>query len=251
MPSEKKANELSIADNIAQVRDRIAEAASRAGRLPSEISLVAVSKGFDIATVEQAAAAGLTVFGENRVQEAADKVPALPESLEWHMIGHVQSNKAKQAAELFDQIHSVDSVRLAKALSRHATARNRHVPIFLQVSVTGKQSQFGFSTAELPAVARSIASLECLRIEGLMTIASFTEDETTLRAEFRALRRLRDRLQPLIPDHPCRELSMGMTNDYPVAIEEGATVVRVGRALFGERPLPQPQGSPSKVLQGT
>ncbi len=242
---------MSIADNIVHVCRRIAEAAERAGREPSDVTLVAVSKGFGVETIEQAAAAGLSVFGENRVQEAAEKISVLPSSLEWHMLGHVQSNKAKQAEALFDRIHSVDSVRLASALARHAADQGRCIPILIQVNVTGKESQFGLPPTDVPAVARSIAACTGIRIDGLMAIASFTEDEVTLRAEFRALRQLRDRLKSIVPDHPCRELSMGMTNDYPIAIEEGATIVRVGRAIFGERPLPQSRYEPKKVLQGT
>lgn len=242
---------MSIANNIAQVQTRIAKAASRAGRDPAEVTLVAVSKGFGIETIEQAAEAGLTVFGENRVQEAADKIPALPESLAWHMIGHIQTNKAKQAVGLFDRIQAVDSIRLARALARHAADLDRRLPILLQVSVTGKESQFGFPSGELPAAAQAIAAYPQLRIDGLMTIASFTDDEADLRAEFRSMRELRAELQSLLPVHPCRELSMGMTNDYPIAIEEGATIVRVGRALFGERPVPQARIEPEKVLQNT
>ena len=242
---------MSIADNIAHVRARIADAARRAGRDPADVTLVAVSKGFGAEVVEQAAQAGLTVFGENRVQEAADKIPALPGYLEWHMIGHVQTNKAKQAVGLFDRVQAVDSLRLARALARHAADGDRRLPILLQVSVTGKESQFGFRADELLAVAHDVAALPQLRVDGLMTIASFTDDETALRAEFRAMRELRDRLQQQLPDHPCRELSMGMTNDYPIAIEEGATLVRVGRALFGERPAPRARFEPERVLQNT
>lgn len=227
---------MSVAERIAQVRERIAAAAARAGRDPSDVTLVAVSKGFGAETVAQAAAAGLTVFGENRVQEAAAKIPLLAPSLEWHMLGHVQSNKARQAVALFDCVHSVDSVRLAVALARRAAEQNRRMPILLQVNVSGRQSQHGVPPADVPAVAGEIAASEHLQIEGLMTIASFTDDEAALRAEFQSLRRLRAEMKDSLPAHPWRELSMGMTNDYEIAIEEGATIVRVGRALFGERP---------------
>lgn len=242
---------MSIADNIAQVRSRIAEAAARAGRAPAEVTLVAVTKTFSAETVEQAAAAGLRVFGENRVQEAAEKIPLLPDPLEWHMIGHVQTNKAKHVVTLFDCVQSVDSTRLAEALDRHAADRGRQLSVLLQVNVTGKVSQSGFQPAELFAIARSVGTLRNLRIDGLMTIASFTDDEKTLRAEFRMVRELCDRLQSVLPDHPCRELSMGMTNDYPIAIEEGATIVRVGRALFGERPVAVRQRASVGTLQST
>lgn len=242
---------MGIAENVAHVQSRISDAAARAGRDPSEITLVAVTKTFGKESVAQAAAAGLTVFGENRVQEATVKIAALPADFEWHMIGHLQSNKAKQAAGLFKCVQSVDSVRLAEALARHAAKQNRHLPILLQVNVTGKESQSGFQPDELPTLAGSIGRLANIRIDGLMTIASFTESETKLRAEFRTLRELRARLQPLLPAHPCRELSMGMTNDYPIAIEEGATIVRVGRALFGERPVFERLSASLGALQST
>ena len=242
---------MSIAENVAHVQSRISQAATRVGREPSEITLVAVTKTFGSDTVEEGAAAGLRTFGENRVQEAAEKIPMLPESFAWHMIGHVQSNKAKQAVGLFDCVQSVDSMRLAAALARHAADQDRRLPVLLQVSVTGKKSQFGFDPAELPALAQSVGTLANLRIDGLMTIASFTDDEATLRGEFRALRELRESLQSLLPDHPCRELSMGMSNDYAIAIEEGATIVRVGRALFGERPPPERASASMAAIPST
>lgn len=242
---------MSIAENVARVQTRIAEAAARAGRDPSEVTLVAVTKTFGKEAVEQAVAAGLRVLGENRVQEAAEKIPLLPDSLAWHMIGHVQTNKAKHVVGLFDCVQSVDSVRLAEALSRHAADQGRILPVLLQVNVTGQESQFGFQPAALPALARNVGALTNIRIEGLMTIASFTEDEETLRAEFYAMRDLRDRLQATLPAHPCRELSMGMTNDYPIAIEEGATIVRVGRALFGERSVPEQRTESVGAMQST
>lgn len=242
---------MSIADNVAHVQSRIAQAALRVGRDPSEITLVAVTKTFGKDTVAEGAAAGLGTFGENRVQEAAEKIPMLPESFAWHMIGHVQSNKAKQAVGLFDCVQSVDSLRLAAALARHAADQDRQMPVLLQVNVTGKASQFGFEPGELPTIAQSMGAHTSLRIDGLMTIASFTDDEATLRGEFRTLRELRDRLQSMLPEHPCRELSMGMSNDFPIAIEEGATIVRVGRALFGERPSPARASASMAALQST
>ncbi len=242
---------MGIAENITRVQARIAAGAARAGRDPAEVTLVAVSKGFGKEAVAEAAESGLTVFGENRVQEAERKISSLPSALSWHMLGHVQSNKARQAAALFDCVHSVDSVRIAAALARHAADLDRSIPILLQVNVTGKESQFGFEPDATPTVAQSIAAHRSLRIAGLMAIASFTDDEAVLRAEFRALRQLRDELKSVVPDHPCRELSMGMTNDYPIAIEEGATIVRVGRALFGERPQLQPQEETKSVFQST
>ncbi len=248
-------------------------AAARAGRDPAGVTLVAVSKGFGAEAIAAAAQAGLTVFGENRVQEAAAKIPALSPSLRWHMLGHVQSNKARQAVALFDCIQAVDGLRLAAALARHAAAQDRQLPVLLQVNVSGKPGQFGLPPGDVLAVAQSIAETATksetatqskskanparppLRIDGLMTIASFTDDEATLRGEFQTLRRLRDELRAGVPGHPCRELSMGMTNDYELAIEEGATIVRVGRALFGERPPPQPRvesrEESKKVLQST
>jgi pyridoxal phosphate enzyme (YggS family) len=215
-----------IADRVADVRQRVQRAAKRAGRSPADVTIVAVSKGFPPSAIEEAAAAGIAHLGENRVQEAADKITGLGSlSVTWHLVGHLQTNKAKTALELFDIIHSVDSLHLAEVLSHRA---QRPLPVLLEVNVTGEASKFGFSSGEVAAAAQAIARLPRLDLRGLMTVAPFVSDPETVRPVFRELRRLRDALG-------LRELSMGMTDDFEVAIEEGATLVRIGRAIFGER----------------
>lgn len=211
------------------MRERIAAACLRAGRSPEEVIVVAVAKGFPPAAIVEAVAAGIGHIGENRVQEAAAKRPALaglrpPPT--WHLVGHLQTNKVKLALELFDIIHSVDSLYLAEAISRRA---RRPVPVLLEVNVAGEASKFGFSPRELPPAAAAIARLPNLKVRGLMTVAPLASDAEELRPIFRRLRELRDSLG-------LRELSMGMSDDFEAAIEEGSTMVRIGRAIFGERP---------------
>jgi pyridoxal phosphate enzyme (YggS family) len=219
---------MSIAENLARVRERMAAACRRADRAPDEVTLVGVSKGFPAEAVAEACAAGLGDLGENRVQEAGRKIEAL-EALGvrpcWHLIGHLQTNKAKTASDLFAIIHSVDSLRLAQALSRRA---REPVPILLEVNVAQEASKFGFAPKDVAPAVSEIRSLPNLDVRGLMTIAPMTDNHETVRPIFRDLRQLRDSLG-------LQELSMGMTDDFEVAIEEGATIVRVGRAVFGER----------------
>jgi pyridoxal phosphate enzyme (YggS family) len=215
-----------VAERLALVQERVTRAAERAGRSPTEVTIVAVSKLFPTQTIEEAAAAGIVHIGENRVQEAAAKIPALRHlPVTWHMIGHLQTNKAKTALDLFDIIQSVDSLRLAEALSRRA---ERPIPVLLEVNVAGEASKFGLSPQEVPQTAEAIARLPHLDMRGLMTMAPLVSDPEEVRPVFRELRRLRDALG-------LAELSMGMTDDFEVAIEEGATLVRIGRAIFGER----------------
>lgn len=216
-----------IAARLAEVRDRVAAACERSGRSPEEVTLIAVSKGFGAAAVREAAAAGVTDIGENRVQEAADKRPELADvsGVTWHMIGHLQTNKVKAALGLFDVIHSVDSLRLAEAISNRALS---NVPVFLEVNVSQEPTKTGFALAEVPEAYRS-ARLLHLDIQGLMTIAPLTGRAEDVRPIFRDLRQAAQGLG-------LAQLSMGMTNDYEIAIEEGATHVRIGRAIFGERP---------------
>jgi hypothetical protein len=216
-----------IADRVAHVQQRVERAAERAGRSPAEVTIVAVSKGFPPSAIDEAMVAGIAHVGENRVQEAAAKILALRGlPVTWHLVGHLQTNKAKTALELFDIIHSVDSLHLAEVLSHRA---ERPLPVFLEVNVAGEASKFGFLPDDLAAAAQTIARLPGLDLRGLMTVAPFVSDPETVRPVFRELRRLRDALG-------LRELSMGMTDDFEVAIEEGATLVRIGRAIFGERP---------------
>jgi PLP dependent protein len=230
-----------LRNNIERVRERIAAAEQRAGRA-GQVTLVAVSKTQPAEMVVEAYCAGLRVFGENRVEEADPKVAAVqallqarfgPEiSLEWHMIGHLQSRKAADVLPWASLVHSVDSVKLAGRLSR-AAPEGRTLPVLLEVNVSGEESKAGFRPEELASAVEDIAALPCLRLEGLMTMAPIVEDPEQARPVFRGLRQLRDRLARQYPALPWTHLSMGMTDDFGVAIEEGATLVRIGRAVFG------------------
>ena len=238
-----------IAENIAAMRQRIAIAAQAAGRDPAEILLLGVTKTHPAEMVAQALAAGLADVGENRVQEAEAKIIALSSvrhQLTWHLIGHLQSNKARKAAQLFDIIHSVDSLRLAQQLDRYAgEGRTQQLEILLQVNVSGEASKEGFDLVgweQNPAVyaaflaeVTQIVALPHLRVRGLMTIAPLTGLPAEARPHFASTRRLRDRLALALPASDWSQLSMGMSNDFNDAIAEGATMVRIGRAIFGAR----------------
>jgi pyridoxal phosphate enzyme (YggS family) len=227
----------------------MAAAATRAGRNPEDITLVTVTKTFPPSVIEEALNAGVREFGENRVQEAEPKITWFRESgieLTWHMVGHLQRNKVKKAIELFDFIHSVDSVRLAREISRRCTAAGSVMPVLFEVNVSGEPSKYGFRVQELgsqqeeeflDAVARMVP-LPGLNVQGLMTMAPFGAHEEVLHSCFRSLRLLLERLREGFPELEWRHLSMGMTDDFEVAIEEGATLIRVGRAILGERKNP-------------
>lgn len=230
-------NQEQLAENLAHVRARIAEAAEKAGRDQAEITLVAVSKTRPVELVEMAYNLGVTDFGENRVQEALPKIAHFhPPGLRWHLIGHLQSNKAGKVVEPFACVHSVDSLHLAQTLSRRAEEEGQRLPILLQVNVAGEVSKEGMAPGETLELARQIVALPALQVEGLMTIAPLVDNPEEVRPVFRELRRLRDRLRAEVTASAWTHLSMGMTDDYEVAIEEGATLVRVGRAIFGARP---------------
>ncbi len=217
---------MDIARNLQEVRERIARAASRAQRSPDEITLIAVTKGLSSYAVQAAIEAGIDNIGENRVQEAAIKVSELQSSglkPVWHMIGHLQRNKVKTAVDIFDIIHSVDSLRLAMELNERT---KRVMPVMLQVNVSQEHTKGGFAVAEVPDVVSSLRQLTRLEVTGLMTIAPLMSDPVETRPIFRSLRQLRDTTG-------LRHLSMGMSDDFEVAIEEGATMVRIGRAIFG------------------
>ena len=226
-----------IADNLEAVRERIATACARAGRPLESVRLLAVSKTYGPEAVGAAAAAGQTRFGENRVQEAAAKIPACPGHLQWHLIGHLQSNKAAQAAQLFDWIHSVDSLKLLEALDRHAGEAGRRLEVMVQVNVSGERSKSGLAPGEVPAVLAAGSRLPHVQIRGLMTIPPLAEDPEKSRMFFRELRERRDGWAAQT-GLDLAELSMGMTHDLEVAIEEGATFVRVGTGIFGARQKP-------------
>ena len=224
-----------IANNLDTVRGEIASAARRAGRDPSAIRLVAVSKTHPADAVVQAAAAGQTIFGESRVQEARDKIPACASGLDWHFIGHLQKNKVRQALPLFSFFHSIDSTALAQAIDRIAGETKKPAEGLLEVNVSGEETKHGFTPDELRKGFSALGKLPHLRIRGLMTMAPYSENPEDARPVFRALRELRDELQSA-HNHPLPELSMGMSGDFVPAIEEGATLVRVGSSIFGTRP---------------
>jgi hypothetical protein len=224
----------SLQDRVANVRRRMAAACGRCGRDPASVRLVAVAKMQPPEAVREAAEAGVSVIGENRVQEARAKIPLCPGHLAWHLVGHLQRNKAAAAVELFDTIHSADSLRLLEALDRACDEAGRTVRVFLEVNVSGEASKFGVKPEEAPALLEAADRLPRVEVHGLMTIPPFAEDPGKARAHFRRLRELRDGWQR-DSGRPLPELSMGMTHDFEVAIEEGATWVRVGTAIFGER----------------
>lgn len=225
-----------LGSNLAHVHSTIAEAAQKAGRTADEITLVAVSKTVPLELVQMAYNLGVRNFGENRVQDALPKIAEFhPPEVRWHMIGHLQSNKANKVVGPFYCVQSVDNLHLAQSLNRHAGGHGTRLPILLQVNVSGEASKEGMSPVETPAIARQILALPHLEVQGLMTIAPLVQDPEEVRPIFRELRTLRDHLQNMLPQSAWQHLSMGMTDDYRIAIEEGATIVRVGRAIFGER----------------
>ena len=219
-----------IIANIEALKKRIARACQRVDRSPDEVTMIAVTKTIDPSAIATASKLGVRDFGENRVQEAAAKIGQLPHldpRPTWHMVGHLQTNKAKVAVEIFDIIHSVDSVRLADVLSHHA---RKTLPILLEVNVSGEDSKSGFAPTEVPPALETISLLPWLKVTGLMTIAPLMANAEQVRPVFRQLRSLRD-------SFGLEHLSMGMTDDFEVAIEERATMVRIGRAIFGEREI--------------
>jgi hypothetical protein len=223
-----------VAANVARVRERIARAAERAGRRAEDVLLVGVSKTVDLDRIRQAVTAGVPALGENRVQEARKKIAALGRPVPWHLIGHLQTNKVRDALELFDLIHSLDRLELARECDRRARLRGRPAPVLLQVNVVGEATKGGFAPDQVGEALDAVAALDHLRLRGLMTIPPPVERAEEARGWFRTLAQLGKR-------YGLGELSMGMSADFEVAIEEGATMVRVGTAIFGPRP---PQEGP-------
>jgi pyridoxal phosphate enzyme (YggS family) len=221
-----------FAARLAAVRERIAGACARAGRDPESVRLIAVSKTHGPETVREAAGHGLTVFGENRVQEAAAKIPECPGHLSWHLVGHLQRNKVRPAVEYFDFIHSVDSTRLLETIDRVSQECGKTMPVCIEVS--GEGAKFGVAPDGLPEVLAASARLTQVRVAGLMTIPPLSKDAGRTRGYFRALRELRDAARAS-SGLALEELSMGMSGDFEIAIEEGATMIRVGTDLFGPR----------------
>jgi pyridoxal phosphate enzyme (YggS family) len=225
----------SVAARVAEVRERIERARERAGRA-DEVTLVAVTKTHPADAVRAVLAAGVADVGENRVQELEEKVGEVGrDAIGWHLIGHLQRNKAAKALPLFDLIHSLDSLRLAAALSAEAAKRGIEARALVQVNASGEDTKGGFEPGELVDALGRIAELPGMRVEGLMTMAPFTGDEQVVRAAFRRTRELLDEVARQVPALSGRQLSMGMSNDFEIAVEEGSTLVRVGSVLFGER----------------
>jgi pyridoxal phosphate enzyme (YggS family) len=225
-----------IARNLEAVKQRLEAAARRAGRDPSEVRLIAVSKTVGVELIREAITAGHRLFGENYLQEAKDKIAALGPGVSWHFVGHLQSRKAKTVVELFDLIHSVDRLNLAQALEKAAAQVGKIQEILIQVNLAGEASKSGAAPEATPELLREIARLPHLQVVGLMTMPPWFDEPERVRPYFRALRELRDRLwERRLTDNPLAELSMGMSGDYEVAVEEGATLVRVGTGIFGAR----------------
>jgi len=225
---------MSLADNLEKVQQRIRAACERSGRAPDSIRLLAVSKTHPPETIRAAADCGQVYFGENKVQEARAKIPLCPGRLHWHFIGHLQSNKCRDAVELFEMVESVDSLALAQELNRRAEPAAKTVPVLLEVNLAGEASKFGYSPEKLLADLKELNALPRLEIQGLMTVPPWTGEPEKARPHFRRLRELKAQAETVL-GAPLPHLSMGMSGDFEIAIEEGATIVRVGTALFGAR----------------
>jgi PLP dependent protein len=233
--NDKMQRSMSIAENLAHLHEQITEACRRANRATSDVALMAVSKVHPVEAILEAYAAGQRLFGENRVQEFQEKSPHLKEltEAEFHLIGPLQSNKTAKAAELFDAIDAVDSLKIAQRLNTTATALGKKLPVLIEVKLSHEESKHGLSAEELPSLLAAMNDLESIETVGLMTVPPWSEDAEPARPYFRELRRLRDASLARFPQ--VTQLSMGMSNDFTVAIEEGSTCVRVGTALFGRR----------------
>ena len=228
----------SIAENLERVREQITQAAAKAGRALNEIELVAITKTHPAEKVREAVEAGHTLFGESRVQEARAKIPELPSNLRWHFVGHLQKNKIRHALPLFELFHGVDSLALAQEMDRIAAEQGEHPRVLLEVNVAGEGSKFGFRAETLRADIESLLALSRLSIVGLMCIPPLAEEAEASRKFFVQLRELHNSVETEF-DVKLPHLSMGMTQDFWIAVEEGATLVRVGTAIFGERPKRQ------------
>jgi len=222
-----------IRENLLRVMEGIEKAARRVGRDPKEIRLVAVSKTVDAARVKEAIEAGVSILGENYVQEAQRKIEEIGKPIAWHFIGHLQSNKAKNAVQLFDMIHSIDSLALAQELNRRAEQADQRIKVLIEVNLSGETTKFGTEEERALDIARGVVNLKNLSLEGLMTMPPYFESPEMSRPYYIQLRSLKERMAK--EGIPLKELSMGMSHDFEIAIEEGATYVRVGTAIFGER----------------
>ena len=226
---------MGFAENLAAIKQRIADACARVDRSPDSVTLVAVSKNHPPESVREAAECGQTLFGENRVQEGKLKTSLCPGHLRWHMIGHLQSNKARDAVHFFQMIESVDSLSLAQEINKWADKFAKTMPILLEVNMAGESSKFGYKPEQLLTEFEQINALPKIEIHGLMTVAPWAEDPEKVRPVFRQMRELKEQCEKIL-GAPLPHLSMGMSGDFEVAIEEGATIIRIGTALFGPRP---------------
>jgi pyridoxal phosphate enzyme (YggS family) len=222
-----------IKENLLQVREKIEKAARRVGRDPGEIKLVAVSKTVEAARIKEAIEAGVSILGENYVQEAQKKIEEIGRQVAWHFIGHLQTNKAKHAVRLFDMIHSVDSLPLAEELSRRAEQVGQVTKVMIEVNISGEATKFGTDEEKVSIIVRGILNLSNLSLEGLMTMPPYFDSPQMSRPYYIKLRELKEKM--VKEGIPLKELSMGMSNDFEIAIQEGATYVRVGTAIFGAR----------------
>ena len=225
---------MSLTDNLAAIQQRIKAACDRCDREPNSVALLAVTKGHPPETVQVATELGLVLFGENKIQEAKAKIPLAFGRARWHFIGHLQSNKCRDAVELFEMVQSVDSLALAQELNKRADAIGKTMPVLLEVNVAGEASKFGYKPDRLLAEISEINSLTKLDIHGLMTVPPYTTDPDKARPHFKRLRELKRECEQHL-GAPLPHLSMGMSGDFEVAIEEGASIIRIGSALFGER----------------
>lgn len=226
-----------VRDNIKRIRDSIAETALKAGRSASDIRLMAVTKTVDDDRIIEAIEVGVDIIGENYVQEAKRKIEKMGKNVEWHMIGHLQSKKSKYAVRLFDMIHSVDRMSLAKELDKRSRVAERISKILIEVNISGEETKSGVRKEDAISLVKDVSTLENLSIQGLMTMPPWFDDPEDARPYFVTLRELRDKItEENIPNVEMRELSMGMSGDYLVAVEEGATIVRIGTSIFGARP---------------
>ena len=231
---------MSLAGNLDGIQQRICAACERVGRNPDSVTLLAVTKGQPPEVVSEAARLGQVWFGENKVQEARAKIPLCSGKLRWHFIGHLQSNKCRDAVELFEMIQSVDSLSLASEINKRAEAAARTVPVMLEVNVAGEASKFGYAPEKLLSELKELNALPRLEIQGLMTVPPWTAEPEKMRPHFRRLRELKEQAGTML-GAPLPHLSMGMSGDFEIAIEEGATLVRIGTALFGPRPQSRPR----------
>lgn len=232
----------SMEQNIAQVRQNIAQAAKKVGRNPEDILLLAVSKTKPVEQIKEAVSYGLTSLGENKVQEIMDKYEPMGEGIHWHLIGHLQTNKVKYIIDKVDMIHSVESIRLAEEIEKRAAAKNKVMDILVEINIAQEESKFGIPVNEVESFLQELSKFSHIRIRGLMTVAPFVENPEENRLYFRKMRELLVDINTKKIDNINMDvLSMGMTGDYMVAIEEGATIVRVGTGIFGERYYPNKQ----------